>query len=123
MTNIILYTLALALFQIWLLPMTINIKSMAYLMSNRDQEHEVSLLTQRVTRASTNLQESLPAFLALSLLAMFTGAEVTTAATIWLGLRVAYLACYSFGIPVLRSGVWLASIVCMVCMALQIAAV
>ena len=121
MTEIILYALTLALFQIWLLPMTIKIKSMAYLTSNRDQQHEMSLLTQRVTRASTNLQESLPAFLALSLLAMIVEVDVTSAATAWLVLRVAYLACYSFGIPVLRSGIWFASIVCMICMAVQIA--
>ena len=121
MNEIILYALTLTLFQIWLLPMAINIKSMAYLMSNRDQQHEVSLLTQRVTRASTNLQESLPAFLALCLLAMIIEADVTTAATAWLGLRVAYLACYSFGIPVLRSGIWMASIICMIYMAVQIA--
>jgi uncharacterized MAPEG superfamily protein len=121
MTEIILYTLLLALFQIWLLPMAINIKSIAYLISNRDEEVQTSALSQRVARASSNLQESLPAFLALSLLAMIVGADVATAATTWLGLRVAYLACYSFGIPVLRSGIWIASIVCMLCMALQIA--
>ena len=121
MTTVILYALALALFQIWLLPMAINIKSMAYLMSNRDEEQEVSLLTQRVTRASANLQESLPAFLALCLLSMIIEADITAAATSWLGLRVAYLACYSFGIPVLRSGIWIASIISMISMAIQIA--
>ena len=121
MTTIILYTLALVLFQIWLLPMVINIKSMPYLISNRDAEHETSLVSQRVTRASTNLQESLVPFLALCLLAMIVEEDVTTAATAWLGLRVAYLACYSFGIPVLRSGIWAGSIVCMIYMALQIA--
>lgn len=121
MTTTILYTLALALFQIWLLPMLINIKHMPYLVSNRDEEQQTSPLSQRVSRAATNLQESLPAFLALCLLAMIVEAEVTTAATTWLALRVAYVACYSFGIPVLRSGIWIASIVCMVSMALAIA--
>jgi uncharacterized MAPEG superfamily protein len=121
MTTLILYALALALFQIWLLPMVINIKSMAYLMSNRDEEQQVTPLSKRVSRASTNLQESLPAFLSLCLLAMIMEAEVTTAATAWLALRVAYVACYSLGIPVLRSGLWMASIICMICMAVQIA--
>lgn len=121
MTEIILYTLALALFQIWLLPMAINIKNMPYLVSNRDEEQQASPLSQRVARASSNLQESLPAFLALSLLAIIVEAEVTTAATTWLGLRVAYLACYSIGIPLLRSGIWIASIACMIFMAFQIA--
>lgn len=121
MTSIILYALALALFQIWLLPAAINIKSMAYLMSNRDEAMETSALSQRVTRASANLQESLPAFLALCLLSMIIEAEVNTAAAIWVGLRIAYLACYSLGIPVLRSVLWVASIICMVLMALQMA--
>ena len=35
MTTIILYTLALTLLQIWLLPLAINFKNMPYLVSNR----------------------------------------------------------------------------------------
>jgi uncharacterized MAPEG superfamily protein len=121
MSTIILYTLLLALIQIWLLPMAINMKHFSYLLSNRDGEQPTSPLSQRVARASANLQESLPAFLALCLLAMIVEAEVTTAATIWLGLRVAYLVCYSLGIPLLRSAIWISSIGCMLWMALQIA--
>ena len=121
MTTIILLTLALTLLQIWLLPLIINFKDMAYLVSNRDEERERSALSNRVSRASSNLQESLPAFLALCLLSMIVEVDVTATASVWLGLRVVYLACYSIGIPLLRSGIWVASVLCMVSMALQLA--
>ena len=121
MTTIILYTLALTLLQIWLLPLAINFKNMPYLVSNRDRELETSALSNRVSRASANLQESLPAFLALCLLSMIVEVDITATASVWLGLRVAYLACYAIGIPLLRSGIWVASVICMVLMALQLA--
>ena len=54
MTNIILLTLALTLFQIWLIPMFLNLRNMNYLMSNRDEPMEMSITVQRVLRASAN---------------------------------------------------------------------
>ena len=41
MTSIILYALALALFQIWLIPMLLKLNHLPYLLSNRDQAIEV----------------------------------------------------------------------------------
>jgi uncharacterized MAPEG superfamily protein len=120
MTTLIIAALALALVQIWLLPMVLNLSNLSYLLSNRDEELKGSVITQRVQRAAANLQESLPAFLALALLAVYQQVDVSNLACAWLALRVAYLACYALGITFIRSGIFFASIVCLVMMALAL---
>ncbi len=92
MSDIILYVLALTLFQVWLLPMAVNLKNSAYLLSNRDEEVETSVTFQRIKRAAANLQETLPIFLTLALLSMIMDVDNTQAATAWLALRVIHLA-------------------------------
>ncbi|HIG67403.1 MAG TPA: MAPEG family protein [Porticoccaceae bacterium] len=120
MTTLIIYALALALVQFWILPATLNLKNMAYLLSNRDGDIETSAMYDRVSRAAANYQESLPAFLALCLLSVHMGVDLTTTAAAWLGLRVAYLASYTFGIPYLRTVIWLGSLGCLISMAMQL---
>ena len=119
MTNIILLTLALTLFQIWLIPMFLNLRNMNYLMSNRDEPMEMSITVQRVLRASANLQESLPAFLTLVILGIILEENLVTLGYSWIGLRIAYLLSYSYGIEKIRSYIWIASVVVLVLMALR----
>ena len=122
MSDIIIYSLALALAQIWLLPMflNLNLNNTAWLLSNRDDAVDTSVMHQRAARASANLQASLPAFLALCLLSMQMDIDITTSATYWLGLRIIYIPLYLFGISMLRSLSWMASVACMVHMAMQL---
>ena len=68
MIDVILLALLLALIQLWLLPMMLNISNMPYLLSSRDVPVDESVLLGRAKRAGANLQESLPAFLALAVL-------------------------------------------------------
>jgi uncharacterized MAPEG superfamily protein len=77
-------------------------------------------MLERVNRASANLQESLPTFLALALLAIHLELDLVSAASIWLALRGAYLALYAFGITHIRSAVWVASVACLINMAMVI---
>ena len=123
MIDIIVLTLLLALIQIWLLPMLLSLKNMDYLVSNRDEPVAGSVVLGRVKRASANLQESLPVFLALAVLAIHQSVDLVTVASAWLALRGAYLAIYAFGIIVIRSVVWVGSVVCLVYMALTIAGI
>ncbi|GJL73762.1 MAG: hypothetical protein NMNS01_29610 [Nitrosomonas sp.] len=116
MTTLIIGALALALFQLWLLPATLNIKNMAYMLSSRDNPIEPSMLQGRVSRAGVNLQESLPAFLALALLVSIQQVDLAQAATIWLGLRVLYIPCYLLNIIYVRTLVWLGSLGCLIYM-------
>jgi uncharacterized MAPEG superfamily protein len=119
MTTLIIAALALALFQLWLLPATLNLSNFSYLISSRDNAIEQSVLQGRVTRAGVNLQESLVAFLALSILAIIQQVDLTQAATIWLAARVLYIPCYMFNLLYLRTIVWLVSLGSLIYMALS----
>ncbi len=118
MTSLIVYVLGLAIAQIWLIPMLLNLGSMQYLISNRDDEApEASVRLGRVRRAATNLQESLPAFLTLAILSIVLEVDNYDLALYWLGFRVGYLLSYVFGIIYLRTLFWMGSIICLIMMA------
>ena len=126
MVTIIIMALTLALLQIWIIPMTgalvINIKSMSYLLSNRDKEKPIDAasVSARILRASSNLQESLPAFLALAILSIITEMDNTMYAMTWVFLRFLYLLVYAAGILYIRPVVWLGSIICLILMGLAL---
>jgi len=130
MTNVLLLALALALLQILLLPVFLNFilldkeqykANVRYLLSNRDEpiQTPAPVPVQRVSRAATNLQETLPLFLALVILGIIAGQDLVALGYSWLALRVAYLLCYSYGIEKIRSLLWIASVIVLVMMALK----
>ena len=128
MTNVLLLALALALLQILLLPVFLNFilldkeqykANVRYLLSNRDELIQTPVPVQRVSRAATNLQETLPLFLALVILGIIAGQDLVALGYSWLALRVAYLLCYSYGIEKIRSLLWIASVIVLVMMALK----
>lgn len=120
MTMMIMGALALTLFQLWLLPAGLNASNMAYMLSSRDEPPPQTLVHQRTTRAGANLMESLPAFLALCLLAIIQQVDLTQVAGAWLLLRVVYIPCYLFNILYVRSLVWLGSLACLIYMAVEL---
>lgn len=120
MTTMIIAALILALFQLWLLPMSLNLQNMRYLLSSRDNPPPQSELQARTSRAGANLQESLPAYLALCLLAMIQQVDLSQAAFAWLVLRLVYIPCYMFNILYVRSLVWGAALACLVYMAVEL---
>ena len=120
MSAVIIGALTLTLAQIWLLPMVMNIKNAAYLLTSREEEVQTTAVYRRVDRAKINLQESLPAFLALCLLSMHMNVDNLSLATTWLALRVVYVPLYMSGGSYIRSVVWMASTVCLVRMAMQL---
>jgi uncharacterized MAPEG superfamily protein len=74
----------------------------------------------RAMRANTNLQETLPIFLALALLSMQLSVDVTGLACWWLAFRVGHVVTYIAGFARVRTLLWLGSIVCLVLMALAL---
>ena len=120
MTEIIVLTLLLALIQIVLLPLLLNLKNFRFLLSNREDPPELTALQGRINRAASNLQESLPAFLVLAVLAQIQGLDLTLVGSVWLALRGAYLAAYGLGIALLRTLIWMAALVCLIYMALAV---
>lgn len=120
MTTMIIAALALTLFQLWALPASLNLQNFAYLISSRDSALEQTAMQGRVSRAGDNLQQSLPAFLALSLLAIIQQIDLTQVAGIWLGLRILFVPCYMLNIIYVRTVVWLGSLGCLIYMAMQL---
>lgn len=86
-----------------------------YLLGPRDDNRRSgNIVAGRLKRALQNLLETYPAFVALALalaLTGKTGGMAATGAWLWLAARVVYVPLYAFGVPAVRTLVWLVSIV------------
>ena len=121
MATYIVYALMLTIIQIWIVPAAFNMKNFSWYTTNRDEPMpETSVMAGRAIRAATNLQESLPAFLALALLSMHLSVDLTGLAFWWLILRVAHLITYIAGIALLRTISWVGSLITLIMMALAL---
>ena len=123
MVEIILSALLLTLIQSWLLPMLLNLGNLSFLLSNRDEDFEFSTITKRAQRASANLYETLPVFITLMLLGVILDIDLTLSGSLWIALRVLFLMCYLAGIKIVRSGIWIASVVTLIMMGLNLVAI
>ncbi len=122
MIEIILSALLLTLIQSWLIPMLLNLGNLSFLLSNRDDDFQFSTITKRAQRASANLYETLPVFITLMLLGVILDVDLTLSGSVWIALRVLFLMCYLGGIKIVRSGIWVASVVTLIMMGLNIVA-
>ena len=122
MEMILGFILLLALFQIWLIPMMLNSKNVNWQISNRDNEPEYppSLMLSRAIKAKDNLKETLPIFLALAVWSIAAEVDISGLAMWWLILRIAHGALYMAGIGIIRTLVWLSSIIILIMMALAL---
>jgi len=109
------WTLVLAILQIFL-PACFRTREtgLNYNVSARDQSAPApaGLITGRLMRAQQNLMESLPIFIAAVLMAQIL--HLHNKATVWGAViyfiaRVIYVPLYAFGIPFIRTLVWLTS--------------
>lgn len=123
MTEVVLATLAFYLFQL-MLPNFIAVSrgeiDAKVLFGVRDATVEKSIIVRRAERAAVNIQESLIVFLPLAALAIASGTSVAETATIWLGLRLAYLISYLMGIAFVRTFIWFGSVYCLGVMAVAL---
>ena len=122
MIEIILGALLLTLIQSWLIPMLLNLGNLSFLLSNRDDDFQFSTITKRAQRASANLYETLPIFITLMLLGVILDVDLTLSGSVWIALRVLFLMCYLGGIKIVRSGIWVASVVTLIMMGFNIVA-
>jgi len=113
--TLLAWTLVLALVQI-LLPATLRTgeTGVGYNASARDQEGPpVGKVTGRLQRAQRNLFETLPVMAAALIIAHVAGRNgVLTwwGAMLYFWARILYVPLYAFGIPYVRSLVWLVSL-------------
>ena len=122
MIEIILSALLLTLIQSWFIPMLLNLGNLSCLLSYRDEDFQFSTITKRAQRASANLYETLPIFITLMLLGVILDVDLTLSGSIWIALRALFLMCYLGGIKIVRSGIWVASVVTLIMMGFNIAA-
>lgn len=87
--------------------------------STRDDEPQPNLLTGRATRALRNFQETYPAFIALSVVALYgnhDSALLSWGTGLWFWARFAYLPAYMLGLSPYRSWIWTVSLIGLILM-------
>lgn len=115
-------TAALALYLVQLLlpngmARYMGVVDRAYLFGARDAEPKKMPETiLRARRAASNMQESIPVFLALAVLGIMQNAAMMEAAAIWLALRIIYVPLYIAGTNIWRTLVWGGSLICLIMM-------
>ena len=116
----IILALVLALLQIWIIPMVLNLNNFDWLISNREEQLNDSPVLLRSRKAYANLLESLQAFLALALLSMIKGIDLTDMACWWLVFRAIHGTSYMAGITYIRTLAWFGALGALITMAVQI---
>ena len=105
------------------IPMLIDLltgnTNLTYLLSSRDSSSKPSIYAQRANRASRNLLETLPIFIGISVLSLIGEVDNSSVALLWLILRAIYIPIYILGINYLRTGIWAASLICLILMGLK----
>jgi len=123
LTTIILLVLAVYMVQLFLQEISRFRFDLWGIVGNRDNLPEMSVVAGRLNRAKNNMQEALPIFLALALVALINGGDtskVAHAASIFLVARVVYVPAYVSGVLILRSFVWLVGVASLAMMALAL---
>ena len=120
--NILILSFLLVIIQLTI-PMLIELltknTSLKYFLSSRDENTKISAQAQRANRALKNLLETFPIFIGITLLSLFKDVDNSTIALFWLIFRIIYVPVYVFGINYLRTGIWAASLICLILMGLK----
>ncbi|MDC1066647.1 MAPEG family protein [Alphaproteobacteria bacterium] len=93
--------------------------SLKYFLSSRDENTKISAQAQRANRALKNLLETFPIFIGITLLSLIKDVDNSTVALFWLIFRIIYMPVYVLGINYLRTGIWTASLICLILMGLK----
>lgn len=85
-----------------------------YLLGPRDEGRVTKgVLANRLLRASRNLLETYPAYIALVAALAFTGKTggiAAIGAVVWIAARLVYVLLYAAGIPIARTVAWFAAL-------------
>ena len=120
--NILILSFLLVIIQLTI-PMLIELltknTSLKYFLSSRDENTTISVQAQRANRALKNLLETFPIFIGITLLSLFKDIDNSTIGLLWLIFRIIYVPVYVLGINYLRTGIWTASLICLILMGLK----
>ena len=111
------YACVLILIQAWILPAAFNTKNVKWMLSNRDENPDTTLYYDRSKKAFANLQESVPVFFMLGLLAIYLGTDLSMLMKYWIIFRIIHVISYVVGISILRSISFIASVIVLFMMA------
>lgn len=114
--TILAWVMVLTIVQILLPAMFRNRETgLAYNAGPRDEEGPpVGKITGRLIRARNNLFETLPVFITAVLLVHLSGSHsdlTRLGVTLYIAARIIHIPLYAFGIPYLRSFVWMGSLI------------
>ena len=120
--NILILSFLLVMIQLTI-PMLIELltknTNLKYFLSSRDENTKISAHAQRANRALKNLLETFPIFIGITLLSLFKDVDNSTIALFWLIFRIIYVPVYVLGINYIRTGIWTASLICLILMGLK----
>ncbi len=120
--KILILAFLLAIIQLTI-PMLIDLltgnTNLTYLLSSRDSSSKPSIYAQRANRASRNLLETLPIFIGIGILSLIREVDNSYVALLWLILRAIYIPIYILGINYIRTGIWAASLICLILMGVK----
>ena len=120
--KILILAFLLAIIQLTI-PMLIDLltgnTNLTYVLSSRDSSSKPSIYAQRANRASRNLLETLPIFIGIGILSLIREVDNSSVALLWLILRAIYIPIYILGISYIRTGIWAASLICLILMGLK----
>ena len=121
--NILILSFLLVMIQLTI-PMLIELltknTNLKYFLSSRDENTKISAHAQRASRALKNLLETFPIFIGLAILSLIKDVDNSSIALFWLIFRIIYVPVYVLGINYLRTGIWAASLICLILMGLKI---
>ena len=120
--NILIISFLLVIIQLTI-PMLIELltknTNLKYFLSSRDENTKISTHTQRANRALKNLLETFPIFIGLAILSLIKDVDNSSIALFWLIFRIIYVPVYVLGINYIRTGIWAASLICLILMGLK----
>ena len=107
----LIYACVLILIQAWILPAVFNTNNVKWMLSNRDENPDTTLYYDRSKKAFANLQESVPVFFMLGLLAIYLETDLSMLMKYWIIFRIIHVISYVVGISILRSISFIASVI------------
>ena len=117
--NILILSFLLVMIQLTI-PMLIELltknTNLKYFLSSRDENTKISAHAQRANRALKNLLETFPIFIGLAILSLIKDVDNSSIALFWLTFRIIYVPVYVLGINYIRTGIWAASLICLICL-------
>ena len=120
--NILILSFLLVMIQLTI-PMLIELltknTNLKYFLSSRDENIKISAHAQRANRALKNLLETFPIFIGLAILSLINDVDNSSIALFWLTFRIIYVPVYVLGINYIRTGIWAASLICLILMGLK----